>query len=104
LHTALSISGRFNAGYTLSGFSTDKEIQSVMSEKTVKRFADSETIYEGSSPVKGQKDTHWIEYTDGTIKTATEGTIMSLWNHWVVAENVSKKSENGFTVFEYNDR
>ena len=75
-----------------------------MSEKIVKRFADSETIYENNYPVKDQKYTHWIEYTDGTRETVTEGTIMSLWNDWMVADNVSKKSENGYTVFEYNDR
>lgn len=75
-----------------------------MSRKIVKRFADSETIYKDKYPVKDQKYTHWIEYTDGTVEPSTEGAIMSLWNNWVVAENVSKKSENGFTVFEYNDR
>lgn len=76
----------------------------VMNEKTVKRFADSKTIYKGSYPVKDQKYTHWLEYTDGTKKDVGEGVISGLWNHWVSCENTSKYDENGFTVFEYTDR
>ena len=75
-----------------------------MSEKIVKRFADSETIYEDDYPAKNQNYTHWVEYTDGTRENVGEGTIMALWYDWVVAKNVSKYLENGFTVFEYTDR
>lgn len=37
-----------------------------MSEKVVKRFADSETVYKNNYPVPNQKYTHWVEFTDGT--------------------------------------
>lgn len=75
-----------------------------MNKKIVKRFADSETIYKNSYPIENQKYIHWVEYTDGTKETVQDETIMDLWHDWVFSDNVSKKSENGFTVFEYNDR
>lgn len=71
-----------------------------MSEKVVKRFADSKVNPSGEP----RECTHWIEYTDGTRETANEEAIMKLWNHWVVDAHALKYHENGFTVFEYQNR
>ena len=72
--------------------------------KTVKKFADSKTVYENHYPKEGQKYTHWVEYTDGTKEYVSGSEIHSIWTHWVEAPNVTKYEKDDFIIFEYLNR
>lgn len=65
----------------------------VLSSNIVKKFADSETKYEGSYPAKEQNYTHWLEYTDGRREFVNAGVISGLWNEWIISEDCDKDSE-----------
>ena len=65
----------------------------VVSSDVVKKFADSQTKYEGSYPANKQNYTHWVEYTDGRREFVNGGVCSGLWNEWIISEDCDKSFE-----------